>query len=50
MDGFLQVPMSNETFTLPNEFIEKLNTVINNFTGVGNEANRETNQVLLTAI
>lgn len=35
MDGFLRVPMNVDSFTLPHDFIEKLNTVLDSFAGVG---------------
>ena len=50
LDGFLRVPMSVETFTLSDEFIEKLIPVLESFAGVGQESNRATNEAFLAEI
>ena len=47
LDGFLQVPMSVETFTLPEDLIDALRTMINSFAGIGSEANLPYNEAVL---
>lgn len=50
LDGFLRIPMSVESFTLPNEFIDRLRAVVEGFAGVGQESNRSSNEALLREI
>jgi len=47
MDAFLRVPMSVETFQLPETFIKSLNAMIDEFAGVGQESNRSNNTAFL---
>ena len=47
LDGFLQVPMSVETFTLPEDLIDALRTMIDSFAGVGSEVNLPYNEAVL---
>jgi hypothetical protein len=35
LDGFLKLPMSNESITIPNELLEALTKIMINFRGVG---------------
>lgn len=42
--------MNVDSFTLPHDFIEKLNTVLDSFAGVGQESNRSSNEALIKEI
>ena len=47
MDGFLRVPMSVESFEVPQELINTLNKCFNEFAGVGMESNHSNNAELI---
>jgi len=39
MDGYLKVPLSVESFELPDSIINTVNMTLNEFAGIGAEAN-----------
>ena len=50
LDGFLKVPMSVDSFTLPDELVNLFKKMHNEFGGIGNEANQSNNDEFLNAI
>jgi len=50
LDGFLRVPMSVETFELPTELINSFKTMVNTFSGIGQEGNGTSNDKFLTQL
>ena len=50
IDGFLRVPMSVESFELPQELINCFKQLFNGFAGIGNEANAEANTAFLAEL
>ena len=50
LDGFLKVPMSVDSFTLPEVFPNMFKKMINEFAGIGNEANHGNNEEFLAEI
>lgn len=50
LDGFLRVPMSVETFELPTTLINSFKTMMNTFSGVGQEVNITANEAFLSEL
>ena len=50
MDGYLKVPLSVENFELPDSIINTVNMTLNEFAGVGAEANQSNNNALLAEL
>jgi len=50
LDGFLKVPMSVESFTLPSPLVNQFKKIVNEFAGIGNEANHGNNEEFLAEI
>ena len=47
IDGFLKVPMSVESFEVPQSMIAAAKSMLDEFAGIGAEANASTNEALL---
>ena len=43
MDGFLKVPISVDSFTLSDTIVNHFKKMVNEFAGIGNEANESNN-------
>jgi len=50
MDGYLKVPLSVESFELPDSIINTVNMTLNEFAGIGAEANQSNNNALLAEL
>ena len=50
MDGFLRVPMSVESFELPTTLHNILDQMLDQFGGIGNEANRSNTDEFLAEL
>ena len=50
VDGFLRVPMSVESFELPQPLISSFKAMVNTFAGVGDDANKTTNDAFLAEL
>lgn len=50
LDGFLKVPMSVDSFTVPDALVNMFKKMANEFAGIGNEANHHNNEEFLAEI
>lgn len=50
LDGFFKVPMSVESFELPDPLISAFKAMLGTFSGVGQEGNHETNSIFLAEL
>ena len=50
MDGFLTVPMSVETFEAPAPLVNSFKTMLDEFAGIGAEANTSANNAFLAEL